>query len=104
MGSNYPPGVSGSEWQIAGPDREESRRMECGVVDATLLVLPKEWYEELRRQVDLPAEVFARQVKARSQLRNLLDGLHEYDNVVCPFDDEVEVAWFRGVGSWTCPL
>lgn len=29
MASNYPPGVTGTELQIAGPDYEEERELEC---------------------------------------------------------------------------
>jgi hypothetical protein len=32
MLSNYPPGVSGNEPQIAGPDWEEKREVECDQV------------------------------------------------------------------------
>lgn len=31
MSSNYPPGVSGSEWQIAGADEHEGvKELDCG--------------------------------------------------------------------------
>ena len=36
MSSNYPPGVSGSEWQIAGADERESiMQIDCGNDECT---------------------------------------------------------------------
>jgi hypothetical protein len=38
MSSNYPPGVSGSEWQIAGADESDGvQELECGNDECTAL-------------------------------------------------------------------
>jgi hypothetical protein len=104
MTSNYPPGVTGREWQIAGPDREETMTLDCGVDEATLLILPKEWYEQLSLEMTWTVQEFADRVKARGQVRSLLESLVEIEDVACPFEGEVEVSFYGGIGSWTCPL
>lgn len=59
--SGYPPGVTGMEYEIAGPDFEEEREEECPHCDTTATVLVEgyrgsEWYrcEACGKQVDLP--------------------------------------------------
>lgn len=36
--SNYPPGVSGNEYEIAGPDREFTDERDCSNCDRTAVV------------------------------------------------------------------
>lgn len=75
FGWNYPPGVTGREWQIAGPSAEYPQQVVCEEQDVTLKI------------VDTRGKVVEVEVEQ------------------CPFEGEVDVAVYgRTTYCWTCPF
>lgn len=106
--SNYPPGVTGRELEIAGPDWEGDIERECTNTDIELEIILPEDIKSLksiaaatgsqgsgkRRDADI-----MQQSMKRFFSRMLTVSLDE-----CPFSGEVE-AWSYGkVLHWTCPV
>jgi len=76
FGWEYPPGVSGNEYEIAGPSWSGEIERTCGASNVTITV----------KRVDD-------------------DALVPLDMDECPWiDGEVYAETFQGVMSWTCPL
>lgn len=106
--SNYPPGVTGGEPQIAGPLAEYTETHSCGdqtskriltvASEAALAHLQGALTEMVSsgiiHETSLPA--------LANYVSQLEAGLIEVD-VICPFDGPVDVAYFKGYATWTCP-
>ena len=108
--SNYPPGVTGREWQIAGYDAEEEAYRECGK-GGYVHVMTADALREINRIKVLLAEI-AEGKKPASLAETLVSNLeylvNHYINGVeidkCPFAGEVVIGWYRKEGDWECPL
>lgn len=74
--ANYPPGVTGRERTIAGPEWSGDVAVECGK-PCTIAMTPHGFPALLVQDVDLDE---------------------------CPFEGEVEVERHGGVQTWTCPV
>jgi len=106
FGWSYPPGVTGNEYEIAGPDWEGTLEVTCPNEEARLEVVSKdvaEILDEYRTALlaENGDEVF-RQLRA---LKNQI--AYEVRGTVtapCPFVGEVDAAAFRGQTWWTCPV
>ena len=106
--SNYPPGVTGNEWQIAGPDFERDETKECGAEGFNVRTITKygegliaQSIEALGRYDGNPHGIPAVQM----WLRLALTDIEEVElESVCPFVGDVTVVGWQGVVSWECPL
>lgn len=115
--SNYPPGVSGLEPQIAGyPERTIVKS--CGAEGVDLRVIDPwliERSKELIEKVDFSA-VQGRNYSSDLNLSNywgrgvyhVLLYLSQQDlkieDTICPFDGEVDTQYDRECEWWICPL
>lgn len=72
--SNYPPGVTGAEFEIAGPDWEREENKSCGAEDVSI------------NAVTIDNETISVVVSE------------------CPWDGDVLVQGYRHSQWWTCPL
>lgn len=125
MSSNYPPGVSGREYPIAGPDKEFDAERTCGQQDVTLRVLSEYGKDRIEKAVEaLDTCTECRQPKfahkmdcsqrsgptsaipaIRAFLSAALAEVEEVTVPECPFaDDDVTVQFYGGVETWTCPV
>jgi hypothetical protein len=120
MTSNYPPGVTGREYAISGPEAEVETEVVCGMKDITLRNLPQTSLDILMTarskiviltQHYFPPDVVPPFDEEREQiasevyrlLERALRPVSEGATVDCPFEGEVTVSWYGGIGSWTCP-
>ena len=108
--SNYPAGVTGREFAIAGYDSEEDAERECGKY-GTVKVFTREAAREVERIKVLLAEIADGRKPATlaATLVVSLDYLLKYrintvDIEECPFVGEVAIGWYDGQGDWECPL
>lgn len=104
--SNYPPGVTGYEYAINGPDWEGEVDRECRQKGVTATVAPVDLVEALNDLVDKKDKP-----SAAHALRYVLDLLTppqaawipvELDE--CQFTGDVEASSYNGVLWWTCPM
>lgn len=117
MSSNYPPGVTGHEIEIAGAYWEDTAERTCGMRDADITVISN----RLAVAVDqMRTAHFARHEQGESAEKAYQQALHRvvseavlYNRDVCtisveecPFEGEVWVTqnYRGGVLHWECPL
>ena len=108
--SNYPPGVTGREFQIAGYDDEEDSYREC-MSAGTISVFTRDARDEITRIKGLllriatgdKPESFAAILAANLEYL-LAHRIGHVDVERCPFAGEVSIGWYSGVGNWECPL
>jgi hypothetical protein len=113
MGSNYPPGVTGREYQIAGPDYERTVKRACRASDVEI-TLPNDDVPGLAHLAlgILDGKILIRRgadpvARAKTRLQEIISAYEngsKIDVAECPFDGEVDVQGFQGVETWTCPL
>jgi hypothetical protein len=103
----YPPGVTGNEFQIAGPDYEETEFKECAAKDVEWRMLTE---AAERRLVTLVEELRKCALEAKPPQLPMLwslgqsaNDIRTVDFEVCPFTGDVEVTGFRGQRWWICP-
>lgn len=108
--SNLPPGVTGSEYQIAG-GREYDLPRTCGAPDAAIL-LPADdvrWFASMALGI-LRGDIITRstqRVAAAAYLERIEAAYAAGEKIEvgnCPFDGEVTVEFFGGICRWTCPM
>lgn len=111
--SNYPPGVTGMEPQIAGPQMEHALTRTCEAEDVAIWVLTQEGHTELQHHAELMADVWAHVTPTTlatldRQARRIEAMAVSFDVEQCPFEGVVDVAseWSHGIltETWTCPL
>ena len=111
--SNYPPGVTGREYAIAGPDREWDDEAECENDGVTFTVLAKDDDKALDTILALAEK--ASETTDHSEVASLLRnvgllarqikrGLFVAEDAVCPFVGEVTWASYGSEAWWDCPL
>ena len=105
MSDNYPPGVTGREYAIAGPDWEEEFWRVCGNKNATVRTISEYGKRLLEQAVaHLKMSVYDPN-KASMMLQMAIGDIQEADLAEeCPFEGEVIVQAFEGVLSWECPV
>ena len=106
--SNYPPGVTGMEYEISGPDYEETEAVEC---DEECLYVPAHLVETAivtagdRLNRALTGQGVQNEIRDAladlTYLREALGG--EGTQEGCGFEGDVDVAGYRGQKWWTCP-
>jgi hypothetical protein len=116
--SNLPPGVTGNEYQIAGPDREWDDYRECDSEGFSTQTITDFGTNSLNTAID--------HVKVVADSLRLLGGLDEHtrqlttavhyirqalSDVVsadvdgkCPFGSDVSLESYLGVETWECPI
>ena len=77
--SNYPPGVTGRELQIAGPDWEDEIEVTCRAKNVTWLVA------------------------AAGEKGKAAPKLMDFDFDECPYEGAVDAWGYHRVTHWTCP-
>lgn len=105
--SNYPPGVSGNEYPISGPDFDGELKRACLAQNGRVKAQHIELAESLR---------FIRSICSNERL-TLKDIASHLDHAIelathtfmvdfdeCPFEGEVAAYGYRGLIEWTCPL
>jgi hypothetical protein len=107
--SNYPPGVTGNEFQIAGPDKESDEVRTCGKEGVTVLTVSDLDVLYLERSIEmLRADNAAKHPNAVTlalqRLHQIKSSIEDVEVVKCPFEGLVTVIGYQGVASWTCPL
>lgn len=108
MLSNYPPGVTGRELEIAGPDWEGEIRAVCNRGNVELTMFSPDDVATIKRV----AAATGGQGKGKQRdadimqmtLRRSLSRMVTITLDVCPFDGEVEAWEYHGVTHWTCPV
>lgn len=100
--SNYPAGVTGREYAIAGPDFEEDLEVTCGATAVTIA----RW--SATTTSSLSAAIAALEHgsvgTAIGALRGLRGTCEEVDLDACPFEGVVTVQGYQGESWWECPL
>lgn len=104
--SNYPPGVSGNEYEIAGADSEWEELEDCNgeieimpipydsaeaIVDAIKSVKDLDDIEDLKATIRF----------LQSAVENFID---TSITITCPLDEEVYKESYRGITRWECPI
>lgn len=101
MLSNYPPGVTGGELQIAGPDVEMEMYRTCGARWVT--TVPRRIVDMMLDNVtvhfdQMTLNDFVSEVR---DLRRLMDEAE--DEWYCRYEGEVLVTLYRDREWWYCP-
>lgn len=116
--SNYPPGVTGNEYAIAGPDAEFDLDVTCAddgdggavsisVVDATARSALKNLQTFLVKALeafDSGDADAARRWVAQAKGQAFMAGHDDVELERCPFVGTVTVQAFHGEMWWDCPL
>ena len=95
MSWNLPPGVTGSEWQIAGPDFEQDMERVC---EADVETVPLHLAQEI-----LDAVVSAKAGGMPDTDKYAILIRQSFIGGPCGWEGEVTVTGYRGVLTWTCP-
>lgn len=101
--SNYPPGVTGNEWQIAGPEEREVS-LACSSEGFTALTITGYGKDQIAQAIeDLSGE--PNPTLALSRLHSALSDIADVDiDGPCPFEGDVTVYQTDGPPTWECPL
>jgi len=121
MSSNYPPGVTGREYAIAGAEAEIDQEVVCKSKDIEIHNLPSYGIDKLmtaratlvklttfhfppdEQAPDTQEERRQIAVEVYRLLEEVGRSLSEGATVNCPFEGLVTVSWYGGIGTWTCP-
>lgn len=104
MLSNYPDGVSGNEFEIAGPDYEETEHVECDSdsVPSVPVFLIVQWASHVEALADrglINTESIIEQLwELGAQVGRATD-----EDGHCTFEGDADVIGFQGARWWTCP-
>ncbi|MEI7890281.1 MAG: hypothetical protein WCI34_08215 [Actinomycetes bacterium] len=106
--SNYPPGVTGRELEIAGPDWEGEMDVKCAGENVEVTVFRPDDIETLKRIAAVKgAQGAGKQRDAdviQMSLRRMLSRMVTVTLPVCPFEGEVEAWMYQHVTHWECPV
>lgn len=108
---NYPAGVTGREFHIAGYDHEEETYRECGEQGVMICSFTHDAAIEITRITSLLEGIAKGSVSpaAATGLAASLSYLSTWrvervEIETCPFKGDVTIGWYKGNGTWTCPL
>jgi len=132
--SNYPPGVTGNEYQIAGPDAEFDDVRECSSEGFSTLTITGYGEKEIGEAIDLlvafqqefskaprteqfphpdpPYSVVKEMDVPKDKITSALYHLRMARGDItftdidgeCPFSGHVTIQRYQGMESWECPL
>lgn len=114
MFSNYPPGVTGNEFEIAGPDYEETEEVEC---QESAEMVPALVIKGLAAYAAVLKERLARAILERDEFEILavtrllilhIEGAASLadsskEEGVCGYAGPADVQGYRNQRWWTCP-
>lgn len=104
MSSNLPPGVTGNEYEIAGPDFERDEERACMIRDLDVRTISSYGESRIKHAIEQLSGA-ANVMVAVGYLRTaLLDINHVEMDAECPFEGVVTVTGYQGVVTWECPL
>lgn len=104
MSSNLPPGVTGNEYEIAGPDFERDEYRECPMEGTTVRTISGYGMNRLDEAIAMLSAGGANLVVVLAHLRSARADIDTIDiDGECPFGGDVTVAGYGGVVSWECP-
>ena len=106
--SNYPPGVTGRELEIAGPDWEGELERECSQRDIELEIMQPDDINALKTIASVKGAQGAGKARdadvIQHRMRRFFSRMITVTLPVCPFAGEVEAWMYQGVTHWTCPV
>lgn len=111
MSSNFPPGVSGNEWQIAGPDHEIDDTRECKSEGVTVKTITDFALLNLDHALEILSG-FESKGKPLTSLHAVTAYIQAAKGDVlegeivgeCPFVGVVTVTYYQGTETWECPV
>jgi len=110
--SNYPPGVTGNEYEIAGPDAEFEEEFECWNENFSYVRISEyafNYCSEFGKKVNRTEEIekakdgIYRHLAHLNSLFNMPEIAPEVIVEKCDFDGVVLKESFRGTTYWSCP-
>lgn len=102
--SNLPPGVTGNEYQIAGPDREWDDYRECSSEGFTVRTIDLYGEGLIQKAIEM-LNGTGNITVAVSYLRTALSDIETVDvDGECPFGSDVTLQTYHGIESWECPI
>jgi hypothetical protein len=101
---SLPPGVTGNEYAIAGPDREFDEERMCGAKDVTIKTIDGYGQRQIERVVGMLAEPGPNLIIATHYLRAGLGQIEEVTLEECTFVGDVTLQWSEGYEMWECPM
>ena len=114
MSSNYPPGVSGHEYAIAGPDYEQDEERTCGAEDVEFTTLSAADGKRLDVATDAVRKLALLRsptpddhelaMEAYRALSAIYSDREDVTLPTCPFNGTVTVNGSGDERWWTCPL
>jgi hypothetical protein len=103
--SNLPPGVTGNEYQIAGPDFERDEERICPSEGFSTLTITGYGKERIESVIALLNEPEPNILVAVHHLRSALGDIWSVDlDGECPFAGDVTVVGYQGTQTWECPV
>lgn len=108
-----PPGVTGNEFPIAGPDREFDDHRECTSQGFPVKTITdygvkqiETAIESLRNRDQSDSVLSAINVNAAiARLRDAQSDIRDTDvDGECPFEGDVTIMQYNGIESWECPV
>ena len=108
FGSNYPPGVTGNEYAISGPDYEETETKACPNEACAFVPLAQvnDGLADVQHwlmQMSFRSQPLSEQIdKAVADLTKLLGALDQVE-MPCDWTGEVDVQGYQGQKWWNCP-
>lgn len=105
MTSNYPPGVSGHEPQISGPDAEFDEERQCLARGIDVKTITDYGLGQIEQAIlDLHGQEPNRMAVTARLYSALGDVEHAVVDETCPFSGVVTVTAYGGSLTWVCPL
>jgi len=108
MLSNYPPGVTGRELEIAGPDWEGVLERKCAAKDVALQVLMPDDIFTLKRVAAAKGAQGSGRARDADVIQQTLKGVFARATTVtlpaCPFEGSVDAWAYHGTTHWSCPV
>jgi hypothetical protein len=104
--SNYPPGVTGNEYEIAGPDWEETVYRSCDS-QKEFVIWPHEVniiLEQISKLEDSPQKFYHLPELTTKLVQALRFGEASSVDSPCPFEGDVDAQGYGHTILWTCPL
>ena len=102
--SNYPPGVTGNEFAIAGPDWDGTVERVCEAQDVEVVTIEQEVVtaiENWKAAIGTDAE----EIEKKHMLMWLKTAdLKKIDQEQCPYEGKADAWSYGGVLHWTCPM
>jgi hypothetical protein len=102
--SNYPPGVTGNEYAISGPEFERDEYRECPTSNVTIRTVPKQTEVRIKAAIDQLRNNPRSQSQVIMHLQFALSDIEDVEIDECPFAGDVTVQGYDGIMSWECPV